>query len=90
MDDAFQHRYVKAGLSVLLVDYNRIITEDKLLPYGDLRELLAKKSLDIIVVTKCPMILVRLSKNTTKKIISQTISVFVFFDIYISKTVSCI
>ena len=38
MDDAFQHRYVKAGLSVLLVDYNRIITEDKLLPYGDLRE----------------------------------------------------
>ncbi|NCC99422.1 MAG: tetraacyldisaccharide 4'-kinase [Bacteroidia bacterium] len=56
MDDAFQHRYVTAGLSVLLIDYNRMITEDKLLPYGDLREPSSGKDrADIIVITKCPI-----------------------------------
>mgnify|MGYP003306279711 CR=1 FL=1 len=34
LDDAFQHRYVKAVLNILLVDYNRLITEDSLLKIG--------------------------------------------------------
>jgi hypothetical protein len=38
LDDAFQHRYVKPGYSILLVDYNRPITKDHLLPVGRLRE----------------------------------------------------
>lgn len=55
LDDAFQHRYVNPGLSVLLVDYNRLITKDNLLPYGRLREpAYQKKRAHIILVTKCP------------------------------------
>ena len=38
LDDAFQHRYVKPGLSILLIDYFRPVTKDALLPFGRLRE----------------------------------------------------
>lgn len=55
LDDAFQHRYVTPGLSVLLTDYNRPIYEDQLLPAGRLRETRnGKKRADMIIVTKCP------------------------------------
>lgn len=55
MDDAFQHRYVKPGLSILLMDYNRKIYEDKLLPAGRLREpLWSKERANIMIVTKSP------------------------------------
>lgn len=54
LDDAFQHRKVKAGLNLLLMDFNQLIYEDHLLPYGRLREPIeAKERADIIVVTKC-------------------------------------
>jgi tetraacyldisaccharide 4'-kinase len=55
LDDAFQHRYIKPGLSILLVDYNRPIYADFLLPAGNLRESWRNsKRADIIIVTKCP------------------------------------
>ena len=55
MDDAFQHRYVKPGINILLVDYHRLIIYDKLLPAGRLREpLKGKNRADIVVITKCP------------------------------------
>lgn len=55
LDDAFQHRYVNPGVSILLIDYNRPITSDSILPYGDLRESAASRyRADIVVVTKCP------------------------------------
>ena len=55
LDDAFQHRYVKAGKSILLMDFNRLITDDFLLPFGRLREpISAKKRADIILITKSP------------------------------------
>lgn len=38
LDDAFQHRYVKPGLSILLTDYHRLFCDDTLLPAGRLRE----------------------------------------------------
>ena len=38
LDDAYQHRYVKPGINILLVDYHRLIIYDKLLPAGRLRE----------------------------------------------------
>ena len=37
LDDAYQHRYVMPKLNILLIDYHRMITEDKLLPAGRLR-----------------------------------------------------
>lgn len=55
LDDAFQHRYVKAGLNILLTDYNRLICDDKLLPVGNLREPLhGRHRANIVIVTKCP------------------------------------
>ena len=55
LDDAFQHRYVKPGLSILLIDYNRQISTDHYLPFGRLRDNPAEiKRAHIIVVTKCP------------------------------------
>ena len=55
LDDAFQHRYVKPGINILLVDYHRLIIYDRLLPAGRLREPLSGKNrADIVIVTKCP------------------------------------
>ena len=55
LDDAYQHRYVKAGHNILLVDYHRIISDDKLLPAGRLRERpSATNRASTIIVTKCP------------------------------------
>ncbi len=55
LDDAFQHRYVKPGLSILLVDFNRNINEDHLLPCGRLREhVSAKDRADIMIISKTP------------------------------------
>lgn len=55
LDDAFQHRYVRPTLSILVAEYNRPIYRDKLLPYGRLRE--GRRGVyraDILVVSKCP------------------------------------
>ena len=55
LDDAFQHRYVKAGLNIVLVDYHRLVTYDKLLPAGRLREPVSSLvRANIVIVTKCP------------------------------------
>ena len=54
LDDAFQHRSVKAGLNILLSDYNNLFTRDWWLPTGDLRdEKRSYRRADLIVVTKC-------------------------------------
>ncbi|HTD40324.1 MAG TPA: tetraacyldisaccharide 4'-kinase [Mucilaginibacter sp.] len=55
MDDAYQHRAVKPGLSILLFDYNRINEPHLLLPAGNLREPFSGRwRADIIIVSKCP------------------------------------
>ena len=55
LDDAFQHRYVKPGINILLIDYHRLIIYDKLLPAGRLREPKEGKSrADFVIITKCP------------------------------------
>ena len=55
LDDAFQHRYVQADKNIVLIDYNRPVHEDCLLPAGRLRESVqALKRADYIIVTKCP------------------------------------
>jgi len=55
LDDAYQHRYVKAGINILLVDYHRMLSSDKLLPAGRLRESEDGKSrADMVIITKCP------------------------------------
>lgn len=55
LDDAFQHRYIRAGLNIILTEYANLYTRDWYLPTGDLRdEKSSVKRADLIVVTKCP------------------------------------
>ncbi len=72
LDDAFQHRKIKAGFSVLLTTYNSLFSSDFLLPVGNLREARsgAKRS-DIIVVTKCPKNISKIEKNKMKSALSK-------------------
>ena len=54
LDDAFQHRSIRAGLNILLTDYSNLFTRDFYLPAGDLRDLKSEyKRAEVIVVTKC-------------------------------------
>jgi len=57
LDDAFQHRYVKPGMSILLSDYHNLYTKNYPFPTGTLREFRrGAKRADIIIVTKTPNI----------------------------------
>ncbi len=54
LDDAFQHRSVRAGLNIILTDYSNLYTRDLMLPSGDLRDVRSSsKRANIIIVTKC-------------------------------------
>jgi len=54
LDDAFQHRTVRAGLNILLTDYKNLYSRDLLLPSGDLRDTRQSAArAEIIIVTKC-------------------------------------
>lgn len=69
LDDAFQHRSVKAGLNILLTDYNNLFTRDFYLPTGDLRDLKSSyKRAEVIVVTKCRK---DLDETEKKKIVKE-------------------
>lgn len=81
LDDAFQHRYVKPGINILLIDYHRLITEDKLLPAGRLREPQRGKSrANIVIVTKCP----RDIKPMGFRVISKALNLFPYQQLYFS------
>jgi tetraacyldisaccharide 4'-kinase len=55
LDDGFQHRRLKPGLSILLSDFSRLMIHDHLLPYGELRESIHNiDRADIIIITKTP------------------------------------
>ncbi len=55
LDDVYQHRRLHVGLNILLVDNNRLIYRDSMLPYGELRESFRNTDrADIIIITKCP------------------------------------
>ncbi len=55
LDDAFQHRSVSAGINILLIDFNRPIDKDQLMPVGRLRESKWQmRRANVIIYTKCP------------------------------------
>lgn len=73
LDDAYQHRYVKPGVNILLVDYHRLIIYDKLLPAGRLREPISGKTrADIVIITKCPKDL----KPMSYRVLMRAMSLF--------------
>ena len=81
LDDAFQHRYVKPGINILLVDYHRLIIYDKLLPAGRLREpIVSKNRADIVIVTKCPKDL----KPMEFRVITKAMSLYPYQQLFFS------
>src|ERR1700676_1691421 len=80
LDDAFQHRWVKAGFNILLTDYNNLYTRDWFLPTGDLRDQQkSARRADIIVVTKCPPDLSLAEKNQVTREIKPKPNQHLFF-----------
>ncbi len=80
LDDAFQHRAVKAGYNILLTEYNDIFAHDFFLPTGDLRDARSSyKRADVIVITKCPLYLGDVEKNSIIKDINPQPHQQIFF-----------
>ena len=80
LDDAFQHRYVKPGISLLLTDYRRPFFADALLPAGRLREPASgKRRADVLIVTKCPSELGAEERNSYLRALSPLPHQQVFF-----------
>lgn len=80
LDDAFQHREVKAGLNILLTDYSNLFTRDIPLPAGDLRDVKSSSSrADIIIVTKCKPYLDEVEKQKITREINPAAHQRIFF-----------
>jgi tetraacyldisaccharide 4'-kinase len=81
LDDAFQHRYVQSGISILLTDYHRLFCDDVLLPVGYLREPVSgKKRAEIVIVTKCPKYLSSIDCD----VITKRLKIFPYQQLYFS------
>lgn len=77
LDDAFQHRKVKAGFYVLLTAYDELFSDDFILPFGNLREsAIGKKRADVVVVTKCPATLSEQEQEKVKQNLDVNVPVF--------------
>lgn len=79
LDDAYQHRYVTAGLNILLIDSNRPIWQDCVLPFGRLRESISGiRRADVVIMTKCNDITGR-QAEWCRKYIKEIKDIPVFF-----------
>lgn len=95
LDDAFQHRKVKAGFYILLTAYSDLFSNDFMLPTGNLREFtLGKKRANCVIVTKCKNLISEMEKekistklglNTNQQLFFTNIS---YGDYAINKTES--
>lgn len=80
LDDAFQHRKIQAGFSIILTTFQNLFTDDFLLPMGELRDIKSRASkADCIIVTKCPSTLSEKEKNNIIKKIKPKSHQSVFF-----------
>ena len=77
LDDAFQHRKVKAGFYILLTAYGDLYCDDIMLPTGNLRESRnGAERADVIIVTKCPPNITETEQKTIKKKLGGSSPVF--------------
>lgn len=77
LDDAFQHRKVKAGFYILLTTYNDLFCDDYILPFGNLREsAIGKKRANMIIVTKCPNDLSEIAQAEMKRKLKVSVPVY--------------
>lgn len=80
LDDAFQHRSVKAGVNILITDFNKPFYKDRILPAGTLREnRQAYKRADVIIVSKCPTSLTEAASREIEQHINPLPNQKVFF-----------
>ncbi|MCK4570187.1 MAG: tetraacyldisaccharide 4'-kinase, partial [Bacteroidales bacterium] len=74
LDDAYQHRYVKPGFSILLTDFHKLYINDYPFPAGSLREFRsASKRADIIIITKTPVVLSPITRRRLTALIKPKI-----------------
>lgn len=77
LDDAFQHRKVKASFYVLLTAYDDLFSDDYILPFGNLREsAIGKKRANLVIVTKCPATLSEQEQEKVKHKLKVNVPVF--------------
>jgi tetraacyldisaccharide 4'-kinase len=77
LDDAFQHRKVKAGFYILLTAYDDLFADDFILPFGNLREsTIGKKRASMVIVTKCPSNITASNKEEVKAKLNVNMPVF--------------
>lgn len=80
LDDAYQHRSVKAGLNLLITDYSRPYYKDYILPFGNLREGRgASKRAEVIIVSKCPQSMTAAQATEMTSLIKPLLHQKVFF-----------
>jgi tetraacyldisaccharide 4'-kinase len=80
LDDAFQHRSVKAGFNILLTSYDDLYVDDQVLPAGNLRENVSGAArAQVIVVTKCPEQLTEQEEFETAQRLKPALHQTVFF-----------
>ncbi|MFC6096676.1 tetraacyldisaccharide 4'-kinase [Flavobacterium qiangtangense] len=80
LDDAFQHRKVKAGFYILLTTYNDLYSDDFILPTGNLRESRSgAERANIVIVTKCPGDLSEKERNYIERKLQLESSQKLFF-----------
>ncbi len=82
LDDAYQHRYVQPGITILLVNYQRNIFDDHLLPLGRLREPVSERDrADVIIVTKCPADI----KPIDLRLLEKKLKMYAYQRVYFTK-----
>lgn len=80
LDDAYQHRYVCAGLYILLTDFSRLYVDDFVLPAGRLRESRrGAHRAQIVIVTKCPENLNENQRQNIRRRLNLSASQKLFF-----------
>ena len=81
LDDAYQHRSIRCGLSILLTAYDNLYVHDHLLPWGSLRDLPFRATkANIVVVTQCPDTI----RPIDKRVVDSSLKLATFQHLYFS------
>ena len=82
LDDAFQHRYVKPKISIVLTEFSRPVFNDKIMPLGRLREPIHSISrADIVIVSKCPDIM----KPIDYRVFKNNLNLYPYQNLFFSR-----
>ena len=81
LDDAYQHRKLRAGFYILLTSYDNLYVNDHILPRGSLRDLPAESArANAVVVTKCP----KTMQPIDRRIVSNSLRLASYQHLYYS------